>query len=118
MWIMKIPELNKTLAELSRKVWDFQNGALRGVIQRHPARIQTIVGTTNLKRLQDICTAGNVRLSREDWYKIYLSAGNELPVTGHGITQKSRQKTKLFLFSAGKFFVRPCLWVFAIRAAR
>ena len=75
----KFPELNKTLAELSEKYGISKTALCVAWIQRHPARIQTIVGTTNPKRLQDICTAGNVRLSREDWYKIYLSAGNELP---------------------------------------
>ena len=75
----KFPELNKTLAELSEKYGISKTALCVAWIQRHPARIQTIVGTTNPKRLQDICTAGHVRLSREDWYKIYLSAGNELP---------------------------------------
>ena len=48
-------------------------------ILRHPAKIQTIVGTTSENRLKDICTASNVVLSRQEWYDIYLAAGNELP---------------------------------------
>ena len=48
-------------------------------ILRHPAKIQTIVGTTNKNRLRDICTASNVNLTRQEWYEIYLSAGNMLP---------------------------------------
>ncbi|HEY5560838.1 MAG TPA: aldo/keto reductase [Clostridiaceae bacterium] len=75
----KFPELNKKIDEIA---------ALKGVpntaiavawILRHPAKIQTIVGTTNSKRLKDICKASTVQLSREEWYAIYKAAGNKLP---------------------------------------
>lgn len=45
----------------------------------HPAGIQTIVGSTNLKRIQDISRASDIVLSREEWYEIYLAAGKMLP---------------------------------------
>ena len=48
-------------------------------IMRHPARMQTIVGTTNEKRLADICKAATVELTRQEWYGLYLAAGNPLP---------------------------------------
>lgn len=48
-------------------------------ILRHPAKIQTILGTTNIERLKDMCTASNVDLSRAQWYEIYRAAGNRLP---------------------------------------
>lgn len=48
-------------------------------ILRHPAGIQAIVGTTKAQRLADIATAADIQLSREDWYQIYLAAGNKLP---------------------------------------
>ena len=48
-------------------------------IMRHPAKMQTIVGTTNTGRLRDICAASKVRLTREEWYRLYLAAGNPLP---------------------------------------
>jgi predicted oxidoreductase len=41
--------------------------------------MQTIVGTTNLERLKDICTASKIELSRPEWYEIYRAAGNKLP---------------------------------------
>lgn len=46
---------------------------------RHPAGIQPIVGTTNPTRLADLATAANITLTRQEWYAIYLSAGNKLP---------------------------------------
>ena len=49
-------------------------------LMRHPANIQPILGTTNLTRITRCMDALNVNLSREDWYKLYVSArGNTLP---------------------------------------
>lgn len=48
-------------------------------ILRHPAKIQPIVGTTNVKRLKQICRASNITLTRKEWYDLYKAAGNKLP---------------------------------------
>jgi predicted oxidoreductase len=48
-------------------------------IMRHPAKMQTIVGTTNEQRLRDIVKAADVTLTRPEWYSLYLAAGNPLP---------------------------------------
>ena len=48
-------------------------------IMRHPAKMQTIVGTTNEQRLLDIVKAADVTLTRPEWYSLYLAAGNPLP---------------------------------------
>lgn len=49
-------------------------------LMRHPANIQPIIGTTNLKRIKDCSQAVNIELSREHWYQLYVSArGNSLP---------------------------------------
>ena len=75
----KFPELNKKLAEIADKYNVSKTAIATSWILRHPAKIQTIVGTTNKNRLIDICTASNVNLTRQEWYEIYLSAGNMLP---------------------------------------
>ena len=75
----KFPELNKKLAEIADKYNVSKTAIATAWILRHPAKIQTIVGTTNENRLKDICTASNVNLTRQEWYEIYLSAGNMLP---------------------------------------
>lgn len=75
----KFPELNKKLEELAEKYSVSPTAIATSWILRHPAKIQTIVGTTNENRLKDICTASNVKLTREEWYSIYLAAGNKLP---------------------------------------
>ena len=41
--------------------------------------MQPIVGTTNAERLKDLCKASDITLTREEWYEIYLAAGNKLP---------------------------------------
>jgi len=46
---------------------------------RHPARMQPIIGTTNPTRVKDSCKASDVKLTRQEWYDIYLAAGNKLP---------------------------------------
>lgn len=38
-----------------------------------------VAGTTNLKRLREIALAADIRLTREEWYQLYLSAGHILP---------------------------------------
>ena len=48
-------------------------------IMRHPAKMQTIVGTTNEGRLRNMCAASRVSLTREEWYRLYSAAGNALP---------------------------------------
>ncbi|NLK94451.1 MAG: aldo/keto reductase family oxidoreductase [Clostridiales bacterium] len=75
----KFPELNKTINKIAEK-YNVSNTAIATAwILRHPAKIQTIVGTTNINRLKEIVNASNVTLTREEWYEIYRKAGNNLP---------------------------------------
>ncbi len=75
----KFPELNNKINEIA-KIKGVTNSAIAVAwILRHPAKIQTIVGTTKSKRLKDICQASKVELTRKEWYEIYIAAGNKLP---------------------------------------
>lgn len=75
----KFPELNKKINEIAKK-YNVTNTAIATAwILRHPAKIQTIVGTTNKNRLKNICKASSIKLTRKEWYEIYLAAGNKLP---------------------------------------
>lgn len=75
----KFSELNQKIDEiaLSRRVANTTIAV--AWLLRHPAHMQPIVGTTNPGRVRDICKASDVNLSREEWYEIYLAAGNKLP---------------------------------------
>ena len=75
----KFPELNKTLQTIAEKYNCSKSAIATAWIMRHPANIQTLIGTTKIDRVRDICTATNIELSRQDWYEIYKSAGNILP---------------------------------------
>ena len=72
------PKLNETINELSGKYNLTPGGIVTAWILRHPANIQMITGTMNLNHLKEIVDATDVRLSREDWYRLYLDAGHIL----------------------------------------
>ncbi|MCL1830884.1 MAG: aldo/keto reductase [Oscillospiraceae bacterium] len=48
-------------------------------ILRHPAKIQVVMGSMNKARIEAICKASELSLSREEWYEIYVAAGNLIP---------------------------------------
>ncbi len=75
----KFPQLNTVLERIATEKGVSKSAIVVAWILRHPAKMQTIVGTTNTERLKDICTASNVELSRAQWYEIYRAAGNRLP---------------------------------------
>jgi predicted oxidoreductase len=75
----KFPELNQKIDEIAAAKGVTNSAIAVAWILRHPAKIQTIVGTTNASRLKDICKASCVELTRQEWYEIYRSAGNKLP---------------------------------------
>lgn len=75
----KFPELNRLLRELADKYHVSRNAIAVAWILRHPARIQTIVGSTNRQRIAEISQASDVALTREEWYALYMAAGKQLP---------------------------------------
>lgn len=48
-------------------------------ISRHPAKIQTIVGSMNPQRIKSMAGGFNITITRPEWYKIYSSDGRPLP---------------------------------------
>lgn len=75
----KFPELNQKINEMAASYHVTNTAIAIAWILRHPAHMQPIVGTTNPGRLKDICNASDVWLTRQEWYEIYLAAGNKLP---------------------------------------
>ena len=75
----KFPELNAKLQEVGEKYNVDKSAIAVAWILRHPAKIQTIVGTMNTERLTAIAKASAITLTREEWYEIYRVAGNILP---------------------------------------
>lgn len=72
-------ELNALLEKLAAKYNTTSTGLAASWILRHPANMQVIAGTMNVERIEQIATASAIKISREDWYSLYMAAGNQLP---------------------------------------
>jgi predicted oxidoreductase len=75
----KFPELNETINAVAADRGVTNTAIAVAWLLRHPARMQPVLGTTNVQRVKDSCQASGITLSREEWYQIYLAAGNKLP---------------------------------------
>lgn len=75
----KFPKLNAKINEIAEKYGVSNTTIAIAWILRHPANMQPVTGTMNIGRLLDCIKATEIKLTREEWYQIYLSAGNILP---------------------------------------
>lgn len=75
----KFPELNSVLEKIGKRYNVSKSSIAVAWILRYPVEMEVVAGTTNLKRLEDICEGTKITLSREEWYEIFRSAGNILP---------------------------------------
>ncbi|MNM50394.1 Oxidoreductase YdhF [compost metagenome] len=75
----KFPELNQKIDEIAAKYGVTNTTIAIAWLLRHPAQMQPVIGTMNIDRLKDCIQAGEIRLTREEWYEIYRAAGNILP---------------------------------------
>lgn len=73
------PELNRELDRLAEQYGTTNTAIAASWILRHPAGMQLITGTSSAPRLAEICKAGEIELTREEWYRLYLAAGHPLP---------------------------------------
>jgi predicted oxidoreductase len=73
------PELNQTIDAIAAARGVTNTAVAIAWLLRHPAHMQPIVGTTNPGRVRDIAKASGLNLTRQEWYDIYLAAGNRLP---------------------------------------
>ncbi|MBQ0066500.1 MAG: aldo/keto reductase [Firmicutes bacterium] len=72
----KLNEVLQTLAD--------QYGVTKATIAiawllRHPAHMQPIIGTTSPVHLAEMAEAVNVKLTRQEWYDLYLASEKPLP---------------------------------------
>jgi len=73
------PELNAKIDEIAAKYEVSNTTITMAWLLRHPAKMQPVTGTMNVRRLQDCVKATEIMLTREEWYQIYLAAGRILP---------------------------------------
>jgi predicted oxidoreductase len=75
----KFSKLNEKIDEIAKKYGVSNTSIAIAWLIRHPANFQPVTGTMNTDRLKDCIKGSEITLSREDWYGIYLAAGNILP---------------------------------------
>jgi len=71
--------LMEAVGELAKKYEVPDTAIIVAWMLRHPAKMQPIVGTTNPNHLEDMAKGADITLTREEWYKIYIAGGNDLP---------------------------------------
>jgi predicted oxidoreductase len=75
----KFPKLNQTITRIADKYAVSDTTMAMAWLLRHPAGFQPVTGTMNRGRLADCVKAADITITREEWYEIYLAAGNILP---------------------------------------
>lgn len=68
-------ELNQCLNKLAESYGVTSTGIATAWINRHPANIQTIIGSMNPNRISEIAQACDITLTREEWYELYQASG-------------------------------------------
>lgn len=75
----RFPELNKAVNAMASEKGVANSAIAIAWLLRHPVGMQPIIGTTNPQRVRDTARAAEVAMTREEWYRLYLAAGNKLP---------------------------------------
>ena len=73
------PELNKVLNRIALEHNSTPTAVAIAWVLRYPALMQAVIGTTKQHRVVESAKACDVKLSRYEWYELYLAAGNFLP---------------------------------------
>lgn len=73
------PELNQALQNLADKYHVSKNAIALAWILRHPASFQVLIGSMNPEHIKDSAKGADITLTRQEWYDLYLAAGNTLP---------------------------------------
>ncbi len=73
------PKLNAELNKLARKYGVSPATIAVAWILRHPAYKQVVTGTTSMNHMMEMCDAGDIVLTRDEWYALYVATGRILP---------------------------------------
>lgn len=73
------PELNKALDEKAAKYGVSANAIATAWVLRHPAKIQIVLGSMNPTRLGEMLDGADIDLDKQDWWDLYVAAGNLIP---------------------------------------
>ncbi len=73
------PALNALLVELAEKYEASPAAIALAWVLRHPAFKQVVTGTVNPAHMAELCKAADIRLTHEEWYRLYFANGKMLP---------------------------------------
>ncbi len=75
-----VAETAQVVAEMAAARGVGKEAIAIGWLLRHPAGIQPIIGTMNPARIRACCQSTEVRMSREEWYRLFIaSRGEDIP---------------------------------------
>ncbi len=72
-------ELNEVLEEIAGKYHTTKDAIAIAWPLRLPLDVQVVLGSTNIAHLGNAVKAADIRLEKEEWYRLYRAAGNRLP---------------------------------------
>lgn len=75
----KYSKLNKLLKEIAFKYEAAPNAIAAAWLLKHPSGFAVVNGTTKPERVKQIARAGEITLTRSEWYSLYHSLGRKLP---------------------------------------
>jgi predicted oxidoreductase len=75
----QFPKLTKVLKRIAENYKVQPSAIAIAWLLRHPAHMQVIVGSADLRHVTEMDAALDISLSRKEWYEIYGAAGNMLP---------------------------------------
>ncbi len=106
----KYPKLNAKIDAIAQQYGVSNTTVALAWLLRHPANLQPITGTMNTQRLKDCVRATEIRLTRTEWYEIYLAAGScRKPLERralHAIQYASQDEPQGLAFKPGDHDVR------------
>ncbi|WP_300766201.1 aldo/keto reductase [uncultured Bifidobacterium sp.] len=75
----QFPELNRMLRIIGERHGVDASAVAIAWILRHPAHMQVLLGSMTPERLIAMSRATDIMLDSQEWYDLYLAAGNDLP---------------------------------------
>ena len=75
----KFPLLNAELNRLAEKYEVEPATIALAWVLRHPAFKQVVTGTTSPEHMKELCKAGEMELTHDEWYSLYMATGKTLP---------------------------------------
>jgi len=75
---------NSNLSEMISEIAKSRNVSKEAIVTawllKHPAKIQPVIGTRRPERIEAICKADSIELTRDEWYKLFIAGrGEDLP---------------------------------------